>query len=511
MRTRTAARLLTAVLLAAAVSARAQTPPPNVTAAQDHQQMMDQLGIRTLRPPVNSDARAKENPANYDEAKANPWPDYPDPLTYPDGSKVTTAKAWWSKRRPQLVEIFEREIYGRIPTTAPKVTWTVQTVDHERMGFTPIVATRLVGHVDNSNDPAITEDIPMMVIKPERHKGPMPALVMFHLGELTFPAPAQPSPDELARINAAMKAEMAARDPSLDAVFKAHPAWQPITPPPFTAPPLDVEGDPPALNQLIADGWAVVMIEPNTIQADGGAGLTKGVIGISNAGHWRKPDDWGVLRAWAWGASRALDYLETDPDIDARHVGIEGVSRYGKAALVTMAFDQRFAMGLIASSGESGTKPHRRVYGEQVENQAGVDAYHWMAGNFLKYAAADARDGPKTAGDIPIDAGELIALAAPRLLFVSYGSPAGGDPGWVDQHGAFMATVQAGKVWRLLGEKDLGLGDDYQHAPEPPADHGLVDGKLAWRQHIGGHTDQPNFETFIAWADKQMGRESPSN
>jgi hypothetical protein len=511
MKSLLATRLLAVALLAAAFSAHAEAPPPNVTAAQDHQQMMDQLGIRTLRSPVSSDPKAKENPVNYDEAKANPWPIWPDFLTYPDGSKVTTAQEWRSKRRPQLVEIFEREIYGRIPKTAPKVSWTVQTVDHERMGFTPIVATKLIGHVDNSNDPAIAEDIPMMVIEPERHKGPMPALIMFHLGELTFPAPAAPSPEDLARINDDWKAEMVARDPSLGAVFKAHPAWQPITLPPFTVPALDVEGDPPALNQLIADGWTVVMISPNTIQADGGAGLTKGVIGISNAGQWRKPDDWGVLRAWAWGASRALDYLETDPDIDARHVGIEGVSRYGKAALVTMAFDQRFAMGLIASSGESGTKPHRRVFGEQVENQAGVDAYHWMAGNFLKYAASDARDGPKTAGDIPIDAGELIALAAPRLLFVSYGSPAGGDPGWVDQHGGFMATVQAGKVWRLLGEKDLGVGDDYLHTPMPPADQALVAGKLAWRQHIGGHTDQPNFKAFIAWADAQMGREPPAN
>ena len=509
-----ASRPLAIAALACALAAplaRAETPPPDVTAAQDHQQMMEQLGIRVLRHGVYNDPKAKDFPVNYDEAQANPWPDYPDPLTYADGTKVKSADEWRTKRRPQLAEMFEREIYGRIPTTAPKVTWRVQTVDHERLGFTPIVATRLIGHVDNSNDPAIVEDIPMMLIKPAQHKGPMPTLVMFHLGELTFPSPAAPSPDELTRINAAWKATLAARDPSLEAVFKAHPAWQPLTPPGFSTPPLDVEGNPPALNQLIADGWAVAMIEPNTIQPDGGAGLTKGVIGISNAGQYRKPEDWGVLRAWAWGASRAFDYLQTDPDIDPSHVGIEGVSRYGKAALVTMAFDQRFAMGLIASSGESGTKPHRRNFGETVENQTATDAYHWMAGNFLKYGAADASFGPRTAGDIPIDAGELIAMAAPRMIFVSYGSPAGGDPGWVDQHGGFMATVQAGKVWRLLGEKDLGAGDDYLHAPMPAVGQGVVAGKLAWRQHAGGHTDQPNVKAFIAWADQQMGREPPAN
>jgi hypothetical protein len=499
-------------LLAALATAPSPTlaQPAGMTAEQDHQQMMDQLGVRRLRPGVVNDPKAKANPVNYDEAKANPWPVWPDPLAYADGRKVASAQEWWSRRRPELVELFEREIYGRIPATAPKVTWTVQTVDHERLGFTPIVATRLIGHVDNSAAPNIKVDIPLILIKPAQAKGPMPVLIMFQLGPVGFPAPAAPSPDELARINQAWKAELAARDPSLAAVFAAHPAWQPLTSPPaFAPPPLDRNGDPPALNQLIADGWAVALIEPNSIQADSGAGLTGGVIGISNGGRPRKPDDWGVLRAWAWGASRALDYLQTDPDLDSKHVGVEGVSRYGKAALVAIAFDPRFAMALVASSGESGTKPHRRAYGETVENQAATGAYHWMAGNFLKYAASDAAGGPKTANDIPIDAGELIALAAPRMVFVSYGSPEGGDPSWVDQHGGYMATVQAGKVWRLLGARDLGVGDDYQHAELPPVGKGLVDGQLAWRQHEGGHTDGPNIRHFIAWADRMIGRESP--
>ena len=507
---RALARLLAAVALAAgaASAAEAQTSPAGMTAEQDHQQMMDQLGIRALRPGVDSDPKAKLNPVNYDEAKANLYPVWPDPLTYADGRKVATAAEWWGKRRPELIELFEREIYGRVPATAPKVTWTVQTVDHEALGFTPIVATRVIGHVDNANAPGISVEIPLMIVKPARAKGPLPTLIMFHLGPVAFPAPAQPSPDELARINADMKAELTSRDPSLAAVLQAHPAWQPVTPPPVLPPQLDVDGNPPALQQLIADGWAVVMIEPNSIQADSGAGLTQGVIGISNGGRPRKPDDWGVLRAWAWGASRALDYLTTDPDIDARHVGIEGVSRYGKAAMVAMAFDQRFAMGLIGSPGESGAKPHRRYLGETMENQTATAAYHWMAGNFLKYGASDATFGSRTANDIPIESDELIALAAPRLMFVSYGQPAGGEPLWLDQHGSFMATVQAGKVWRLLGARDTGAGDDYQHAELPPVGTGLLDGQLAWRQHDGGHTDAPNVKYFIAWADRLMGRDN---
>ncbi len=129
------------------------------------------------------------------------------------------------------------------------------------------------------------------------------------------------------------------------------------------------------------------------------------------------------MRAWGWGASRGLDYLETDKSVDAKRVGIEGVSRYGKAALVTMAFDPRFAVVLVGSSGEGGTKPHRRNFGEAVENLTGSGEYHWMAGNFLKYGAAQASFGSKNAGDLPVDSNELIALCAPRPTFISYGDP----------------------------------------------------------------------------------------
>ena len=155
--------------------------------------------------------------------------------------------------------------------------------------------------------------------------------------------------------------------------------------------------------------------------------MTAGIIGLVNKGQRRKPDDWGSLRAWAWGASRGLDYLETDKTVDAKKVGIEGVSRYGKAALVTMAYDQRFAVVLVGSSGEGGAKLHRRNFGEAVENLTGSGEYHWMAGNFLKYGTAESTFGSKNAGDIPVDAHQLIALCAPRLTFISYGVPERGD------------------------------------------------------------------------------------
>jgi hypothetical protein len=260
---------------------------------------------------------------------------------------------------------------------------------------------------------------------------------------------------------------------------------------------------------LIAAGWGFALLDPASVQADDGAGLTRGIIGLVNKGQPRKPEDWGALRAWGWGAGRALDYLATDPSVDAKHVGIEGVSRYGKAALVTMAFDPRFAMVLVGSSGKGGATLLRRNYGEAVESLTGGE-YYWMAGNFMKYGASQATFGGKTPGDIPVDSNELIALCAPRLTFISYGIPEKGDAHWLDHEGSFMATVDASRVFTLLGAKGLAVDGDYRTAKMPPVNKGLLDGELAWRQHDGGHTDAPNMKYFIEWADKFIGHAPPA-
>ncbi|WP_443748161.1 glucuronyl esterase domain-containing protein [Asticcacaulis solisilvae] len=480
--------------------AQAPKPPVTFTAEQDHQNMMDQLHITSLRPGPSGDESAP-NAANTDEAKANPYPDWPDILTLKNGRKVTTADDWWKLRRPEIVEDFEREVIGRQPADTPKVTWAVAASEMEFVNFKPVMVTKLVGHVDNSAYPLIDVNIDMMLILPaDAAKKPVPVLIMFNWGPPRFPAPMQPQPADMARINAALKAELVARDPGLADVFASHPAYDLVVAAPFPPPP--GSGPDERIQQLLADGWGVAVMDPTSVQADNGAGLTRGIIGLVNEGQPRKPDDWGALRAWGWGASRVLDYLATRPEVDAKHVGIEGVSRYGKAALVTMDFDQRFAFVLVGSSGEGGAKPHRRNFGEAVESLTGTGEYHWMAGNFLKYG------GPKTPGDLPVDSHELIALAAPRPTFISYGVPEKGDARWLDQQGSYMATVAAGRVWTLLGAKDLGVGNDYKTVKMPPVLNGLLDGQLAWRQHDGGHTDAPNMKSFILWADRQMGRAS---
>jgi hypothetical protein len=416
------------------------------TADQDRQNMMDQLGIRALRPGPSGNENAP-NHANYDESQANPFPNIPDPLTLNDGQRVTTATTWWDQRRPELVEMFSKYVYGRIPIHVPKVRWSVTGVDREMIGFTPVIAKDLIGEVDSSY-PAFGVRIHMTLVIPANAKGPVPALMMF--GRAGFPAPNEPSGEEFDKINAAWKALLVRQDPSLKNVFAKHPAWQPVKATPFQFPQLNEDGDLPNTWQLVAAGWGFVLFDPASVQADDGAGITHGIIGLVNKGQPRKPEDWGALRAWAWGASRGLDYLETDPAIDAEHVGIEGVSRYGKAALVTMAFDQRFAMVLVGSSGKGGATLLRRNFGEAVESLTGGE-YYWMAGNFMKYGASEATFGSKTPGDLPVDSNELIALCAPRLTFISYGSPGKGDAKWLDHEGSFIATVDASRVFAPLG------------------------------------------------------------
>jgi putative membrane-bound dehydrogenase-like protein len=408
--------------------------PVQMTAQEDHKRLMRLLKITSLRRGPSGNPRA-QNAANYDEAKANPYPELPDPLVLKDGKKVTTAPMWWKQRRPEIVEDFDREVYGRVPKNTPRVKWEVTGTRKHKVGEKEVVTKQLVGHVDNSAYAQITVDIRLTLTTPADARGPVPVIMEFGFG-FGFGGGAG--------------------------------GWQ---------------------QQVLSKGWGYAILTPGSIQADNGAGLTKGIIGLCNKGQPRKVDDWGALRAWAWGASRALDYFETDKAVDAKRVGIEGLSRYGKAAIVTMAYDERFAIGFIGSSGAGGVKLHRRHFGEQVENVAGSGEYHWMAGNYLKYA------GPLTPKDLPVDAHELVAMCAPRPVFISVGSQQV-EGGWVDARGMFMAGVAAGPVYKLLGKKDLGT------ATFPAQETALIDGEVAFRQHSGGHTTGPNWPTFLTFAER---------
>jgi len=426
--------------------------PGALSAEQDHARVMQLLRINSLRRGADGD-RKSPNAANIDESKANIFGPPPDPLITKNGKKVGTAEAWLKQRRPEIVEDFDREIYGRVPANAPKVKWEVISTTRETNNDTPVVTKKLVGHADNSADPQINIDLTLAT--PANATGPVPVMMELAL-----------SPEVLAAL--------AKRFPDM---FRPQPGptWQ---------------------QQMLAKGWGYAVYIPTTVQADNGDGLQSGIIGLANKGQPRSLHDWGVLRAWAWGASRVLDYFETNKAVDAKHVGIEGHSRYGKTALVAMAFDPRFAIGYISSSGESGAKLYRRNFGEQIGNIAGTGEYHWMAGNFLKY------DGPLTENDLPVDANGLIALCAPRPVFIGAGAIDG--DGWTDPKGMFLAAVGAGPVYRLLGKRDLGT------AEFPAIETALIDGDIAFRQHSSGHTPVPNWPTFVSFASRYMSPEPTS-
>lgn len=408
----------------------------------DHKRMMTLLNIDSIRPGANGSDPNAPNAANYDESKANPFPELPDPLITNAGKKVTSAKAWWNVRRPEIVEAFDREIYGRVPANVPAVKWEITNSVSEDYEGIPVVKKTLIGHVDNSSYPQITVDIQLTLVTPANAKVPVPVIMEFGFIRPSWFPPPNPAP--------------------------TGPSWQ---------------------RQVLDKGWGYASLIPTSIQPDNGAGLTQGIIGLVNKGKSRTPEDWGSLRAWAWGASRAMDYFETDTNVNASRIGIQGHSRYGKATAVTMAYDNRFAIAYISSCGEGGAKINRRNFGEIIENVAGVSEYHWMAGNFIKYA------GPLNGGDLPVDGHSLLALCAPRPIFLGTGDQ--GD-WWVDAKGQFLAAVHAGPVYRLLGKDDLGT------THFPPMEKAIIDGDIGFRQHKEGHTPAPNWPTFLSFAEKYL-------
>ena len=232
---------------------------------------------------------------------------------------------WYKTRRPEIVKLFEDNVYGRIPDNVPGVKWEVTNEEKKDFSGMPVVVRYLKGVVDNSIYPAITVEIQANVVYPEGKQN-LPVIIEFGFG---------------------------GGDPTRTRAGST--SWQ---------------------QMVIERGWAAATINPSSIQADAGSGLTNGIIGLCNKGEFRQPTDWGSLRAWGWGLSRLIDYFETDKTFDATKCAIEGVSRYGKASLVAMAFEERIAAGFIASSGKAGAAGWRRDCGESIGNIVSNEEYH---------------------------------------------------------------------------------------------------------------------------------------
>jgi hypothetical protein len=435
-----------ALLAPFATTQSTPTPPVSLTAQQDHQRLLDLLGIPATRPGVSSKS------ANYDESKAT-VPTLPNPLLLNNGKPVTSAKMWWKDRRPELVDLFDHEVYGRVPANAPRIRWEVVSTTPGEDGGIPTVTKKVLGHADNSAYPAISVDMEVSLTLPANAAAAVPVIIEISFEKypgLSRPGAPAPPPEVL-------------------------PTWK---------------------QQVLAKGWGYALFYPTTLQADNGAGLTQGIIGLANHGQPRKLDDWGTLRAWAWGVSRIIDYFQTDKAVDARHVGVEGHSRFGKTALVAMAYEPRLAVAYVSSSGAGGAALARYNYGEQLENVAASGEYHWMAGNYMKYASTLKVD------DMPVDSHELIALCAPRPVFIGGGTSEGGD-GWAATPSSFFAEAAASPVYQLLGAKGL-FSNGVAATTLPPVGTALISGDLGFRQHPGGHTALPNWPTFIEFASRYL-------
>jgi hypothetical protein len=380
--------------------------------------------------------------SNYDEAKVPPYT-LPDPLKFADGTPVSDAKAWQTRRRPEILRVYETQIFGRLPGNVPKVQWQVTDTDSNAHDGR-VVRKQVVGKV---GDGPRAVQINLTVYTPARVSKPVPVILLanFGGGNAQPPAPARGS----------------------------------------TAPALPL-GEPPVADDILKRGWGYATLRYQDIQPDRADTLTEGVIGLTLApgqSH-PAPEEWGAITAWAWGISRAIDYLASDPSVDAKRIALQCHSRLGKTALWASATDERIAAVFASCSGEMGAALSRRDWGETVDDMAQNFPW-WFNGNFQQWAGRW--------NEMPVDAHMLIALSAPRPVYITGGT---GDQ-WADPVGEFLAGVAAGPVYRLLGKKDLGT------STLPPLDTPITSGELGWHYHTGPHTASPaDWQGFLTFLDK---------
>ncbi|MBQ7213096.1 MAG: hypothetical protein IJS25_01005 [Bacteroidales bacterium] len=479
-------------------------PPADVTTETDYYQMLNQLGITipTLpetdndpnRPaslvPVPGKPGKWQAPeggernrspwglwTNYDDAETGffPGPDSARVGKYtpislvnaPDGRKVTSGEAWDKTVRPVITEAIQQELYGRMPEKkdSPQVVFTktdyVAPQGPTGMGFgmgmgmgRPQAAGQEAPPAYPSKMYTITGEVDCSGYPEVRNK-PVISATLRLPAEVTKPVPVMIV---------------------IGWSFMSETYWQMAAP----------------------HGWGICMFDPNTVQPDNGAGLTSYLIGLINKGNWRKPDDIGSIGAWAWGISRLIDFLETIPEVNSKAIGLSGHSRYGKATLFTAAFEPRIAIAFPSDAGSLGTKLNRRHWGQDLEMSAVPSEYHWMAGNFFKFC------GPLTPGQyLPrniekatVDAHSLLALCAPRPVFINGGTTSQ----WSDPYGMFLTARDASPVYELKGVKGLVMDD-----PKPVVDKAYIEGNIGFRYHEGGHTDTPDWPSFFEFAKKHLG------
>ncbi len=411
-------QLFASVTISTALAVHAQTPPPTPKPSPDVI-----AGI----------------PVNYDEAKVGTY-SLPDPLILNNGKRVHDANAWYSKRRPEIVQMFEDQQYGRAPGKPADESFEIVDKGTPALGGKAIRKQVTIYLNKEKAGPSIA----LLIYLPAAATKPVPMLFSINFGAV----------------------QNAVDDPGI----KPETVWDPKTntriPPPAGRGFGHIDAE-----ALLDAGFGVATYYYGDIDPDYPDGFSNGIRAryLKPGQTERAPDDWGSIAAWAWGMSRVEDYFESDKNIDAKRVAIHGVSRLGKTVMWAGAHDPRFAAVIASCSGEGGSALGHRNYGETIAHLTAPSRFPYQfAANYAQYAGF-----PDKA---PMDANLLIALIAPRPLLLQTGN----TDFWSDPKGEFLAAVAAGPVYKLLGKEDLGT--DVWPSARRPIFH-----DLSYYMHDGGH------------------------
>jgi hypothetical protein len=401
---------------------------------------------------------AQRPDTNYDEAKV---PNYvlPDPLVMSNGQPVRDAKSWTAKRRPEILELFRANVFGRSPGRPAGMTFELTEINRQALGGSAVRKQVMVLFSGQKDGPKME----MLLYLPAGARKRVPVF----LG-LNFTGNHSVNADPGIHVGAVW---------SRDRKQKTEPGqrgsaasrWQ--------------------VEKILERGYGLATIYYGDIEPDFNGGLPYGVRSLyTKPDQPRAADEWAAIGAWAWGLSRALDYLETDKDVDAKRVTVMGHSRLGKTALWAGAGDTRFAIVISVNSGEGGAALARRRFGERVRD-LNTSFPHWFADNFKKFNERE--------NDLPVDAHMLIALIAPRPVYVASAQ----EDLWADPKGEFLAAAAAGPVYKLLGKQ--GLGTD-----QMPGIHQPIMNTVGYHIRAGKHdVTAYDWERFLDFADKHFGRQ----